>query len=654
VNRLGEETSPYLLQHAANPVEWLPWGDEAFSRARELDRPLLLSIGYSACHWCHVMAHESFEDDETARLMNELFVNVKVDREERPDVDALYMDAVVALTGHGGWPMTVFLTPDGEPFYGGTYYPPEPRHGLPAFREVLTAVSDAYRERRGALEQSARQLVEHVRSSGDLRPSSDPLTEDLLREALRGTRAGFEPRWGGFGTAPKFPPASTLEFLLRMRLRTGDDDALAMAVRTLDGMALGGMWDEAGGGFHRYSVDAQWLVPHFEKMLYDNALLIPAYLHGWLVTGDERYRDVASRTVEYVLRELSLPEGGFASAQDADTEGVEGLTYTWTPAELAEALGAPRDELLQPFEHGRSIIRGELTEDERARLLAVRAERPQPGLDDKAVASWNGLVLAALAEAGLRLGRDDWVARARALAEFLLGPLSTSEGRLYRTYRVGQARHAGVLEDYADVAHGLLELHTADGDGRWLAEARRLALLAAELFADEERGGFWLTPVDGERLVARTKSFDDHPTPSGNSMLAYVLLRLARIDGDADLERRAAGVLRLVRDTVTRAPTSFGHALCALDLYLSPPRELAIVGPRDEKATRELARAALRDWQPNTVVARSEGGGDEQVALLAGKRLVGGRPAVYVCESFACQAPVTDPRELNGRLTSRG
>jgi uncharacterized protein len=654
VNRLGEETSPYLLQHAANPVEWLPWGEEAFARARELDRPLLLSIGYSACHWCHVMAHESFEDDETARLMNELFVNVKVDREERPDVDALYMDAVVALTGHGGWPMTVFLTPDGEPFYGGTYYPPEPRHGLPSFREVLTAVSDAYRDRRGALEQSARQLVEHVRSSGDLRPSSDPLAEDVLRDALRGTRAAFEPRWGGLGTAPKFPPASTLEFLLRMHLRTGDDDALAMAVRTLDGMALGGMWDEAGGGFHRYSVDAQWLIPHFEKMLYDNALLVPAYLHGWLVTGDERYREVAARTVEYVLRELSLPEGGFASAQDADTEGVEGLTYTWTPAELAEALGAPRDELLQPFEHGRSIIRGDLTEDERERLLAVRAGRPQPGLDDKAVASWNGLMLAALAEAGLRLERDDWIERARALAEFLLGPLSTADGRLYRTYRAGQARHAGVLEDYADVAHGLLELHAADGDGRWLAEARRLALLAAELFADEERGGFWLTPVDGERLVARTKSFDDHPTPSGNSMLAYVLLRLARIDGDAGLERRAAGVLRLVRDTLTRAPTSFGHALCALDLYLSPPRELAIVGPREEEATRELTRAALGEWQPNTVVARSDGEGEEQVALLAGKGLVEGRPAVYVCESFACQAPVTDPRELNGRLTSRG
>jgi uncharacterized protein YyaL (SSP411 family) len=518
-------------------------------------------------------------------------------------------------------------------------------------------VSEAYRERRGAIEQSARQLVEHVRSAGDLRPSSDPLTEDLLRDALRAARTGFEPRWGGFGTAPKFPPASTLEFLLRMRLRFGDDDALSMVVGTLDGMALGGMWDVVGGGFHRYSVDAQWLVPHFEKMLYDNALLVPAYVHGWALTGDDRYRDVAERTVEYVLRELSLPEGGFASAQDADTDGVEGLTFTWTTDELAAALGAPRDELLRPFEHGRSILRGELTEEERARLLEVRAARPQPGLDDKAVASWNGLMLAALAEAGLRLGRDDWLERARALAEFLLGPLTDEEGRLFRTYRDRQARHAAVLEDYADVAHGLLELHAADGDPRWLAEARRLAQLAKELFADEERGGFWLTSSDGEQLVARTKSFDDHPTPSGNSMLAYVLLRLARIDGDAELERRAAGVLRLVRDAATRAPTAFGHALSALDLYLSPPRELAIVGPREDAVTRELARAALADWRPNMVVAWSAGAGDaaaQEVALLAGKDLVGGLPAVYACESFACQRPVTDPRQLNGRLTSRG
>jgi uncharacterized protein YyaL (SSP411 family) len=447
MNRLADETSPYLLQHAENPVDWLPWGDEAFARARESDRPILLSVGYSACHWCHVMAHESFEDDETARLMNELFVNVKVDREERPDVDALSMDAVVALTGHGGWPTTVFLTPDGEPFYGGTYYPLEPRHGLPAFRQVLTAVAEAYRERPGEVGRSARELVERLESLSDVRPSADPLTETLLRDALRNVKPQFEPRWGGFGGAPKFPPASTLEFLLRMRLRFDDEEALAMAAHTLDGMALGGMWDAVGGGFHRYSVDAQWLVPHFEKMLYDNALLASAYAHGWAVTGEGRYREVAERTVEYVLGELSLPEGGFASAQDADTDGVEGLTFTWTADELAGVLGERRNELLQPFEHGRSIIRGELTEDERTRLLAAREQRPQPGRDDKAIASWNGLMLATLADAGRRLGRDDWLARARELADFILGPLSTPDGRLHRTYRLGRAQHAGVLDD---------------------------------------------------------------------------------------------------------------------------------------------------------------------------------------------------------------
>ncbi len=651
MNRLAAETSPYLLQHAGNPVDWLPWGEEAFERARRDDRPILLSIGYSACHWCHVMAHESFEDDETARLMNELFVNVKVDREERPDVDSLYMDAVVALTGHGGWPMTVFLTPEGEPFYGGTYYPPEPRHGMPAFREVLTAVAEAYRERREAVGRSAAQLVEAVRRSGEVQASSEPLTEAVLREAVAALGRSFDPEWGGFGGAPKFPPASALEFLLRAHRRFGDDLSLALATRTLDGMALGGMWDEVGGGFHRYSVDARWLVPHFEKMLYDNALLAGAYLHGWAVTGEARYREVAERTVEYVLRELSLDEGGFASAQDADTDGVEGLTFTWTPDELAAELGEGREELLQPFEHGRSILRGRLTPDERARLLAVRERRPQPARDDKAVASWNGLMLAALAEAALRLERPDWLARARRLAEFLLGEVSTGDGRLARTFRAGQAKHAGVLEDYADVANGLLELHAADGDGRWLEEARRLALLAVELFADDERGGFWHGSSEGEQLVARKKELDDHPTPSGNAMLAYVLLRLSRIDGDAELERRAVGVLRLVRGGLERVPSAFGHSLVVLDLHLSPPRELAIVGPRGEEATRELARAALARWQPDTVVAWSEGLGDERaqgVPLLVGKDTVDGRPAVYVCERFACLAPVTDPSALAG------
>jgi uncharacterized protein len=621
VNRLADETSPYLLQHAENPVDWYPWGDEAFERARAEDKPILLSVGYAACHWCHVMEHESFEDEPTAALMNEHFVSVKVDREERPDVDSIYMDAVVAFNrGHGGWPMTVFLTPDGEPFFGGTYYPPEPRHGMPSFPQLLQAMADVYRDQRDAVAQQAEAMVAALRDSAQVPPSSEPLSDVLFADAVRVLRGQYDQRWGGFGHAPKFPPASTLEFLIRR----GAHD---MVDGTLDGMAAGGMYDLVGGGFHRYSVDEQWLVPHFEKMLYDNALLIPVYLH----CGRER---VVTETVEYCLRELRLDGGGFASAQDADTDGVEGLTYTWTPTELAGAIGVGRDGLLQPFEHGRYVIRGELTDDERARLFEIREQRPKPLRDDKAIAGWNGLMLAALAEAGRRLQRDDWTRAAMALAEFLLGPLSNGE-RLHRTWRDGVAKGTGYLEDYANVAHGLYELHVATGDLRWLRESRRLALLAVELFADDEQGGFFLTPADGEALVARQKDLDDNPTPSGNSMLAFALLRLARIWGDDELERRAAGVLRLVRDVIPRAPSAFGWALCALDLYLAPPRELAIIGsPEDAVAQRALAQ-----YDPNAVVAF---GPDDEIPLLAGKTRVDGKPALYVCERFACQAPVTD------------
>jgi uncharacterized protein len=615
-----------LLQHADNPVDWYPWGEEALARAREEDRPILLSIGYAACHWCHVMEHESFEDAATAQLMNERFVNVKVDREERPDLDSVYMDAVVALSGHGGWPMTVFLTPEGEPFFGGTYFPPEPRHGLASFRDVLVAVSDAYRERRGDVGRQAAALVDAIRSQSDRRPSSDPLTAGLLHDAARGLREQFDPEWGGFGRAPKFPQPAVLDFLLRV----GESD---MVTRTLDAMALGGMYDLVGGGFHRYSVDERWLVPHFEKMLYDNALLASTYLHAWSAIGTERYREVAEETLAYMLRELRLGHGGFASAQDADTDGVEGLTFTWTPDE-----GVPA-ELLHPFEHGRFVIRGELDVELRGRLFDLREQRPKPLRDDKAVASWNGLALTALAEAGRRLERADLVEAARACADFLLGPLSDDDGRLHRTFREGVARHNGFLEDYASVAHGLYELHVATGELRWLHEARRLALLAVELFADEDRGGFFQTPADGERLVARKKDLDDNPTPSGNSLLAYVLLRLGRIWGDDELERRAAGVLRLVQPLLSRAPSAFGQALSALDLYLSPPREVAIVGRPDA----EIARAALAGLEPNTVVAF---GPADDVPLLAGKTAVDGKPAVYVCERFACRAPITDPSEL--------
>jgi uncharacterized protein YyaL (SSP411 family) len=633
MNRLAESSSPYLLQHAGNPVDWYPWGDEAFARARGEGRPLLVSVGYSSCHWCHVMEHESFSDQTTAGLMNELFVNVKVDREERPDVDALTMEACVAMTGQGGWPTTVFLTPDGRPFYAGTYFPPEPRHGMPSFRQVLRAIADTWRERRDDLEAQAARLVAALGGAARLEPTDGYLTRDLLDRAERGLGREYEPAFGGFGTAPKFPPSSAIELLLRR----ASDEALGMARRTLDGMAAGGLYDVVGGGFHRYSVDARWVVPHFEKMLYDNALLTSTYLHAWVVMGEERYRTVVEETVAYLLREMRLESGGFASAQDADTEGVEGLTYTWTPEEWV-GLGLD-PSLLEPFEHGRAIVRGELDAGTKARLLALRAERPQPFRDDKAIASWNGLALAALAEAARRLDRPEWLTAAESLGAFLLGPLQADDGRVLRSIRDGRVSGGGFLDDHAHVAHGLLELHVATGEPRWLLEARRIVDVAVDLFADDERGGFFLAPRDGEPLATRTKDLDDDPTPSGNSMMASLLVRLGRIWGDDELIARGEGVLRLLAPAMERVPRSFSWALCALDLHLSPPREVAIVGD----VRSDVARAALAGFAPDTVVAVGPSG---DVPLLAGKTLVDGLPAVYVCERFACRTPATRPDEL--------
>ena len=633
MNRLAGATSPYLLQHAENPVDWYEWGDEAFERSRLEDKPLLVSVGYSSCHWCHVMAHESFESETTAALMNELFVSVKVDREERPDVDAVTMEAAVGMTGSGGWPTTVFMTPEARPFYAGTYFPPEPRHGIPSFPELLRAVSETWRERRDDIERQAERIDGALRSTASAGPSTGLLTSALLSDAAGGIAATFEPAFGGFGRAPKFPAASSLEFLLRRR----DERALEMVTATLDGMVAGGFYDVVGGGFHRYSVDDRWLVPHFEKMLYDNALLASTYLHAWVVTGRPRYREVVEETIAYVLRELALPGGGIASAHDADTDGAEGLTYTWTPEE-ADQVGLPRD-VLEPFEHGRLVVRGALEPELRARVLAERDRRPQPFRDDKALASWNGLALAALADAGYRLERADWVEAARGLGEFLLGPLSAPDGRLLRAIRDGRTSGFGFLDDYANVAHGLIELHVATGELRWLLEARRLALLAVELFADDEASGFFLSPADGDPRVPRTKDLQDTPVPSGNSMLASVLLRLSRLWADEELERRAVSVFRLAEPALRRAPGFFAWMLCGIDLWLSAPRELAIVG--DVEAP--VARRALEPFQPQTVVAV---GPSADVPLLAGKGLVDGRPAVYVCERFVCRAPVTEPEEV--------
>jgi len=547
------------------------------------------------------------------------------------------MEAVVSMTGQGGWPMTVFLTPDGRPFYGGTYFPPEPRFNMPSFRQLLLAVSQAYKERRGELEQQADALVDAIREAGDRLPSNEPLTSELISGAVSALRMQFDPAHGGFGRAPKFPPASNLELLLR----TGREDALGMVHVTLDGMAAGGMWDVLGGGFHRYSVDESWLVPHFEKMLYDNALLASTYLHAWLVTGEGRYRRIAEETLDYMERELRLPEGGFASAEDADTDGVEGLTYTWTADEIEDALGEAHPEWLQPFEDGRSIVRAEVPEEARRRLLDVRAKRPQPLRDDKVVTAWNGMALAAFAEAAYRLDRADYLEVALGLARFLRETMTDDEGRLRRTYRDGVVKIDGYLEDYAHVANGYIELHWATADLRWLEEARRLAE-RAQAFADTERGGWFVGDHD---LVARRKEFDDHPTPSGNSMMAFVALRLARIWGDDELERAAVGAFRLAYPFLERAPAAVGQMLCALDLHFAQPREIAVVGESDE-----LRRAALAGFQPNTVFAFSPAPTDA-VPLLAGKGLVDGSPAAYVCERFACQAPVTAADDLRALLS---
>jgi uncharacterized protein len=628
VNRLAKETSPYLLAHAENPVDWYPWGNEAFARAREEDKPIFLSVGYSACHWCHVMERESFSMQKTAEQMNESFVNVKVDREERPDVDSIYLDAAIVLNGSAGWPLSVFLLPDGRPLWAATYLPPEPRQGLPSFPEVLTSISTAWRDQRDEIESSSEKLTEHLRRLAEQKPVEAPVGEQLITDAIEALTSGFDWEWGGWGNAPKFPPAPTLEFLFRRGVPR-------LPEKTLDAMAAGGMYDVVAGGFHRYSTDRRWLVPHFEKMLYDNAQLAVSYLHGFQLLGKPRYREVVEETLEYLLRELALPGGGLASSQDADTDGKEGLSFTFSRSD-----GVP-DAMLHPFEDARFIVRGELEPEKRAELFALRESRPQPALDDKAVASWNGLALAAFAECGRVLGRADWVETARRLGEFLLGPLSSEDGRLHRTWREGIAKGSGFLEDYADVANGLLELHAATGELRWLQQANRLARLAVELFYDEAHGGFFQTPCDGEELIVRKKAFDDAPAPSGNSMLAFVLLRLSRLFGEQELEEKALSVLRLELDGLRNGPTSFGWGLVAADFYLSQDREIAIAGPPDS----EVAKAALSRWDPHAVIAF---GPSDEIPLLAGKSLVDGEPAVYICAHFTCLAPVTDVADLPG------
>jgi uncharacterized protein YyaL (SSP411 family) len=661
VNRLAHETSPYLLQHAANPVDWYPWGEEALTRARELDLPILLSIGYSACHWCHVMERESFEDATTAALMNELFVPIKVDREERPDLDAIYMQAVLALTGHGGWPMTMFLTPEGEPFYGGTYFPPEPRGGMPSFPRVLTQVAEAYRERRGDVQGQAAQLTDALRQRPNPLGSGRELGSGFLTDALVSLRGQFDERRGGFGGAPKFPPSCALWFLLRMHRATGSAEALAMAETTLDRMAAGGIHDQLAGGFHRYAVDAIWLVPHFEKMLYDNALLARGYLGAFEATGAPRHAEVAATTLDYLVRELRLPHGGYASATDADTDGVEGSTFVWTPAEVRALLGddAALVEALYDITpegnfEGATILSRVLELDEasersgvpaerlpalRQRMLEARALRPQPGLDDKALASWNGMALAALAEGARVLGRADLLAAAIKCAGFLLGPLSRPDGTLWRTHREGRSSIPGFLDDHAQVAEGMWQLHRATLDPRWLFEARRIALLADERFADPDGPGWCDTAMDGEALVARPRTLDDAPTPSGASTLAGLLVRIARLDEDHELGARVRAFISAAGDLPARAPQAFGNVLCVAGSLLEGAETVAIAGLADDAAARALGHAAVAAAGPETIV------------WLDPARPAPDGPAAYVCHGTSCLPPVSDEAALRKLLT---
>jgi hypothetical protein len=662
VNRLASETSPYLLQHAGNPVDWYPWGEEALARARALDLPILLSIGYSACHWCHVMEHESFEDQATAELMNRHFVPIKVDREERPDLDAIYMQAVLALTGHGGWPMTVFLTPAGEPFYGGTYYPPEPRGGMPSFRNVLQGISEAYRERRGDVQGQAAQLAEALQQRPRPAGDDDGPSAGMLTDALLSLRGQFDERRGGFGGAPKFPPSCALWFLLRMYAELDSGEALRMAEVTLDRMAAGGIHDQLAGGFHRYAVDAIWLVPHFEKMLYDNALLARAYVQAYEATGAERHAEVAASTLDYLVRELRLPHGGYASATDADTDGVEGSTFIWTPREVRALLGdeAALVEALYGITEegnfeGATVLSQVLTLDEasersgvpaerlpalRARMLEARVLRPQPGLDDKALASWNGMALAALAEGARVLERPDLLAAAEQCAAFLLGPLSRPDGTLWRTHRDGRSSIAGFLDDHAQVAEGLWQLHRATLDPRWLAEARRLALLADVRFSDPEGPGWCDTAADGEQLVARPRTLDDAPTPSGASTLARLLVRIARLDGNDELEARARALVAAAGALPARAPQAFGNVLCVASSLLGDAVTVAIAGDPDDAAARALGRAAVVLAGPEAVVWFDP----SQHPLADG-------PAAYVCRGRTCLPPVGGEDALRTALT---
>lgn len=662
-NRLINETSPYLLQHAHNPVDWFPWGDEAFERAKSEDKPVLVSIGYSACHWCHVMEHESFEDEATAAVMNENFVNIKVDMEERPDVDQIYMNFVQLTTGRGGWPMNVFLTPDKRPFFGGTYFPPAPRYGMASWQQILLSISEAYRTKRDELETSANDIVGELRRLSLVEAASGGLSTDLLDHAFSSFSRTFDAVNGGFGGAPKFPPAMSLEFLLRYHHRTGDAKALEMVTFTLDKMAHGGIYDQLGGGFHRYAVDAIWLVPHFEKMLYDNAQLIRVYLHAYQVTDNGFYRRIAVDALEYVRREMLDKSGGFYSTQDADSEGEEGKFFVWTPEEIEAILGKVEASGFCQFYdvtasgnfEGKNIpniktpVNADLDRFDamRARLFVEREKRIKPHRDEKVLTAWNGLMLAAFADAAAVLGSDEYLEVAKRNAEFILNELQ-KEGRLLRTWKNGTAKLNGYVEDYANVADGLMELYRVSGDIKYIREAKRLVNVMITEFWDEENGGFFFTSNDHEELIVRNKDFYDNATPSGNSVAADVLLRLAKLVGDERYERFAVTVLRLTASQLLRYPQGFGRALSAMEFHISDTKEIVVVGPKGDAIEREI----LARYLPSSVIALSANPEAEAdtIPILQDRRTIDGKSTVYVCENFVCQKPVTTVAEADELL----
>jgi uncharacterized protein len=672
-NRLIDETSPYLLQHAHNPVEWFPWGDEAFAKARAEDKPILVSIGYSACHWCHVMERESFEDEATAETMNERFVNIKVDLEERPDVDRIYMDFVQLTTGHGGYPLNVFLTPDKLPFFGGTYFPPEKRFNMPSFQQVLLAISEAWQTRRDELLHSANEILGEMQRIGLAEFGAGGLSLDQLDAAFLSFTRSFDATNGGFGGAPKFPPAMSLEFLLRYYHRTRDENALEIVTKTCAKMARGGIYDQIGGGFHRYATDAIWLVPHFEKMLYDNAQLARIYLHVYQITNDEFYRRIAVETLEYAKREMLDEAGGFYSAQDADSEGVEGKFFVWTPQEIEEILGANEAQIFNFYydvsEEGnfeqRNILNVRYTVPETARalkiteekltevltrgrekLFAARERRVKPFRDEKVLTAWNGLMLAAFAEGAAILQSAKYLEIARRNADFILENLQR-DGYLLRVWKDGRAKLNAYIEDYANFADGLIELFQISGEAKYLLEARRLADLMIAEFWDEEQGAFFFTANNHEELVVRSKDFYDNATPSGNAVAADVFLKLAKFFDDEKYERFAATVLKLIAPQIRRFPNGFGRALSAIEFYLNPTKEVVILGAKGNELEREL----WRNYLPNKIVVPAENAENADfIPLLRERKMLEGKPTAFVCENFVCQKPVTNADDLRKQL----